>query len=114
MYFRPQSLMNWDPSDPTSLLRAVQELLEEYEAWQEEVISRCSLLHFQYTSLFDGGEDNEIELDRKHVEVHVTQKKEQVRKDRSTQWYPGGPRIVEAHIYDAILCLKVGMIMWWN
>ena len=79
--------MDWDATDPGSLLRVMQELVVEYEAWQLEVISRSSVLNFQYTSLLESektdAEPDNVRINKDDVEVHVTQKAgSQVRRSR--------------------------------
>ena len=52
-----QSLINWDATDATSLLRSIQELLEEYKTYQHSMlqVDMYSRLQFEYSSLIEQG-----------------------------------------------------------
>ena len=64
--------MNWNPSDPRSLLNVMTELLSEYQKHQQEIMRDLSMLHFEYNSLLEESEG--FQLKPEDIEVHVTKR----------------------------------------
>ena len=62
-----QSLIDWDYKEPSSLLRVIEELLQEYRKHQERLISESQRLQFEYNSLIQ-----ETDIESGAVEIHVS------------------------------------------
>ncbi|CAH1791162.1 unnamed protein product [Owenia fusiformis] len=65
--FNLVSLLEWDHTDPKSLLYVVQELLDQYKSYQHNLIEAESRLKFEYQSIAE-------ELGKDAIEVHVMKK----------------------------------------
>ncbi|KAK2150929.1 hypothetical protein LSH36_382g03000 [Paralvinella palmiformis] len=66
-----QNLVDWCPSDPECLLKAIHELLSEYREYHYSLLKQHSRLTFEYESLM-----KEYNLSSPDIEVHVTKKGE--------------------------------------
>ena len=60
----PQSLENWDASDPKSLVILINELVSQYKEHQRKKVEQIPRIHFEYTTL--AADNNYPEF-----EVHV-------------------------------------------
>lgn len=60
----PQSLENWDASDPQSLVILINELVSQYKEHQRKQVEQIPRIHFEYTTL--AADNNYPEF-----EVHV-------------------------------------------
>lgn len=68
-----KSLINWDYKEPNSLLRVIEELLQEYRLHQERLVSESQRLQFEYNSLI-----NDTDIESEAVEIHVSRSENRI------------------------------------
>lgn len=62
-----QSLINWDHRKPSALLLVLQELLEKYRRYQQQLVETNYRLKFEYESLLE-----QTDIKPEEVEMHVS------------------------------------------